>query len=78
VWENPSTGEVRYPGRNDQPIPDRYAREGFTRRELTSLRDIQRFEKEHNVKSEVAWFDRGSGRGFDDEYRKPKLAPRIW
>jgi hypothetical protein len=47
-------------------MPDRYRQQGFQRKELSSLREIERFEKSHGVGSEVAWFDRGSGRGFDD------------
>jgi hypothetical protein len=78
VWENPNTGEVKYPGRNDIQIPDRYSKQGFVRRELTSLREVERFEKDHNVRSEIAWFDKGSGRGFDDKFEKPPMKPRNW
>lgn len=66
VWEHPLTGEVKYPGRNDVPMPTRYQQQGYQRRELSSLREVERFEKSHGVSSEVAWYDRGSGRGFDD------------
>jgi len=66
VWRNPQTGEVRYPGRNDAPIPERYQSQGFQRHELGSLAAIHQFEKQQNVRSEIAWYDRGSGRGADE------------
>jgi hypothetical protein len=47
-------------------MPSRYQQQGYARKELTSLREVERFEKSHGVSSEVAWYDRGSGRGFDD------------
>lgn len=62
VWENPLTGEVRYPGRNDAPIPARYRDQGYVRRELSSLREVEKFEKSHGVRNQAAWYDRGSGR----------------
>jgi len=64
VWENPHTGEVRYPGRNDVPIPERYARQGFERREMPTLSSLRRFENERGVVNEAAHWDRGSGRGI--------------
>lgn len=64
VWENPATGEVRYPGRNDAPIPALYAGQGFQRKEFTSLRELQSFENRKGVRNESIWFDKGSGRGF--------------
>lgn len=64
LWENPQTGEIRYPGRNDAPIPARYAQQGFVRKELPTLRDIQRFETARGVLNEKAHYDRGSGRGI--------------
>ena len=66
VWEHPGTGQIRYPGRNDVPIPERYAKEGFVRREMPTLRDIHAFERERGVKNEKAWFDNGSGRSFTE------------
>lgn len=67
VWKHPVTGKVVYPGRNDRPMPVRYRERGYERVEVgASLREVEKFEKEHNVRSEAAWFNRGSGRGFDD------------
>lgn len=62
VWENPATGEVNYPGRNDEPIPKRLRDRGFERKELSSLREIQKFEKRHNVINYEANYDKGKGR----------------
>ena len=71
LWRHPKSGRVVYPGRNDAPMPERYRKLGYERVELSSLRSVERFEKEshaagHGVRSEVAWYDKGSGRGFDD------------
>lgn len=69
VWRHPGTGEVRYPGRNDVQMPARYRRQGFERHEMPSLRALESFERTANVRSEKAWFDPGTGRGFDDKER---------
>jgi hypothetical protein len=79
VWRNPRTGNISYPGRNDAPMPERYRRLGYERVELPNLRSVERFEREsaaagHGVRSEIAWYDKGSGRGFDD--RMPDLPPQ--
>lgn len=62
VFINEKTGEPRYPGRSDAVCPP-----GYRREHLRSLREVERFEKQQGVRSEMAWFDRGSGRGHDDE-----------
>lgn len=67
VWEHPGTKQVRYPDRNDRPMPTRYRQQGFERRELKTLREVERFERERGVQSEAAWFNRGSGRSFLEE-----------
>ncbi len=64
VWYDPRTREVRYPGRNDVQMPERYRSAGFEKREFPHLHDLQRFEKEQNVISEVVHYDRGSGNGI--------------
>lgn len=65
VYQHPESGHVVYPGRNDQPMPARYARRGYERKELTSLSAVDRFSKEHRLVNERAHYDRGSGRGYD-------------
>lgn len=71
VYEDPRTGKVFYPGRNDEPMPARYRKAGYVRKEMRSMQAVQKFEKEHGVRSEVAWFDR-NGRGHDN-YDPPPL-----
>lgn len=60
LYEHPTKG-VRWPGRNDVPMPARYVKDGFERKEYRSLADIRSIEKKHKVVSEIANFDRGSG-----------------
>ncbi len=72
VWQHPGTGEVRYPGRADRPMPERYAQQGFVPRELRTDQAYRKFEKERGVLSERAWFDRGSGKSFDNDGRLPE------
>ena len=55
-----------YPGRNDQPVPDRLVKRGYERVEFSSLRSIEQHERQTGTRSEKAWFDSGSGRGFDE------------
>ena len=61
-------GEIRYPGRTDAPCPA-----GYEPVRLRSLRAVERFERQHGVRSEMAWYDRGSARGFDDYVGGKKL-----
>jgi hypothetical protein len=63
VYQKPD-GSFSYPGRNDKATPA-----GCERIVLRSLREVEAHEKKANVRSEMAWFDKGSGRGFDDQYR---------
>lgn len=72
VYRHPGTGKVAYAPRNDVPMPDRYRRWGYVREELPTLRDVERFEKQENVRSEVAWMDSGTGRGHDDHSENEK------
>lgn len=64
VWEHPGTGEIRYPGRNDTPMPSYYSREGFVRKELRHLSDIRALERRERVASEIGNFD-SNGRSLD-------------
>ena len=59
LWENPRTGDVRWPGRNDRPVPHYYAREGFVRKEYRTTHDLKRIEKQHHVVSEALNYNRG-------------------
>lgn len=66
MFENPQTGKVSYPGRNDIPLPSRLAKEGFVRKEMRSLRQVENFEKSHGVRHEASHYDAGSGRGSEE------------
>ena len=65
VYKHPETGKVIYPGRNDAPMPERYRSAGYERVEMRSLREIDRFSKEHGVVNEAAHYD--SGNAYDSE-----------
>lgn len=66
MFENPKTGKVSYPGRNDVPLPKRLADAGFERKEMRSLRQVENFEKEHKVLNQAMHYDSGSGRGSEE------------
>jgi len=58
LWEHPTKG-VRWPGRNDAPVPHYYASEGFVRKEYKrGIADVRALEKQHGVVSEVGNYDR--------------------
>ena len=69
VYYSPKEGKYQYPARNDIPVPGRLQKRGYERVEMRSLSDIQRFEKKHGVVNERIWFDKGSGRGMEDQGR---------
>ncbi len=71
VYRHAGTGNVVYPPRNDQPMHPMYANSGYERVELPSLRDVERLEKQDNVRSDIAWFDRGTGNADKTEDVKP-------
>lgn len=60
VYENPQTGKIRYPGRNDVPIPQRYAEQGYVKKEFTSRRELESFEKKHKVTNDKLWYNSGN------------------
>lgn len=55
-------GGLRYPGRNDVPTPA-----GYERVVMRSLREVDKFERQHHVVNEAMHFDR-NGRGMDDKF----------
>lgn len=61
IYRNPRTGETRKPARNDQPVPEVYARQGYVREELHSAQKIRDFEKETGLIHERSHYDPGSG-----------------
>ena len=60
VHVNPKTGDVRYPGRHNHKLKD-----GYEKRYLRNLQEVNKFEKEHQVANHVMHFDR-NGRDLQD------------
>lgn len=57
-----SDGTYSYPGRNNLPTPP-----GCERVTLRSLRAVEAFEKKAGVRSEIAWYDAGTGRDASED-----------
>ena len=53
-------GKIRYPGRHDAKLPD-----GYERVYLRSLKEVDRFEREHGVVNHTMHYD-NNGRAIDD------------
>jgi predicted RNA-binding Zn-ribbon protein involved in translation (DUF1610 family) len=49
VFENPQTGEVKYPPRQDSPMLPSYIEQGFKRREFTSYQEHKKWCDSHGV-----------------------------
>ena len=67
VHVHPATGDVRYVGSHDARL-----KSGYERVYLRSLREVDKFERDHHVANERMHFDR-NGRGLDDRYRGERL-----
>ena len=66
VIENPSTGEIRIPGRTDRPIHPKYQKAGFTQyKDLTTLQEVRQLEKKQGLVHEASNYD-NSGRAERD------------
>ncbi len=74
VYVNPLTGEHKTPPRADQPIPDVYARQGFERREITSM---VAWEKESGSIHEASSFAPGNEPSPEREVIAPKLSKAV-
>lgn len=64
-------GTYSYPARNDKATPS-----GCERVEIKSLRELERFERKANVRSEVAWYDRGSGNSAEHDVPNRRMSER--
>jgi len=72
VYYNPHTGERRTPPRNDLPLPDVYARQGYERREIQSM---VAYEKETGVIHEASNWGRN---GLAENETQPRdVAPKA-
>lgn len=49
VFENPQTGEVRYPARQDSPMMPGYKERGFERKEFTSYAEHKKWCDKNQV-----------------------------
>jgi len=49
IFENPQTGEVRYPATPDSPMMPGYAERGFERREFNSYQEHKSWCDSHGV-----------------------------
>lgn len=56
VWSHPRHG-IRYPGRNDVPMPPQYRRWGFERREIRTVHELAKFERQNKVCNEKLNYD---------------------
>jgi hypothetical protein len=70
VFKKPD-GTFSYPAINSKPTP-----EGCERIVMRSLREVEAHERIANVRSEIAWFDRGTANGFDTQ-SLPELPFRV-
>lgn len=76
VYRNPRTGEIRYPARNDQPVPAVYARQGYERVELDNASKLKSFERATGKVHERSACHKGSATA-EHELVKGLEAPRI-
>lgn len=63
----PADVKVRYPGRHDAKVPA-----GYERVYLRSLKDVDKFEREHKVMNHRMHYD-NNGRAIDDTYRNERM-----
>ena len=57
VWFNPHTGKHKTPPRNDIPLPEKYAQQGYERREINHMGS---YERETGVIHEASNFHPGN------------------
>ena len=60
-------GTYSFPARNDKPTPP-----GWERLTAKSDRQVARLEQMTNTLHQDRWYEKGSGRGFDDHFRGEK------
>lgn len=54
LYIHPVTGQIEFPMRNDRPIPDRYSRQGFERKEFNSYQEHKKFCKDNGLVNQKA------------------------
>lgn len=60
VYYRGPNGDIRIPGRNDVPMPEKFRRLGYQRVECESLADVRRLEREKGGVIEASNYDRNS------------------
>lgn len=60
VYVNPRTGDVRYPGRNDEPMPWYSRRDGYVEQRFRTLRDLRSFCKRRGLVNQATDYNRNS------------------
>jgi len=68
IFENPKNGDWTAPDTNTTEMSKRLRDRGYVKREFTSLRELEKFEKTSGFHNEGAHYDNGSGSTrFDGE-----------
>lgn len=60
VYEQQGTGKIRYPGRADVPVPERYRQQGYVKREFETARALENFERKHEVVNDGLHYNNGN------------------
>jgi hypothetical protein len=74
VYWNPATGERRTPLRNDLPVPEIYAQQGFERREILNM---GQYEKETGLVHEATNFTAGNEPSPSMDPVRPPTPPAV-
>ncbi len=57
VFENPKTGQVSYPGRNDRPMPKKYEQAGFRPKRMKHLHEVDALTRKTGTVNQAMHFD---------------------
>ena len=57
VFENPKTGQVSYPGRNDRPMPEKYVKAGFRPKRMKHLHEVDSLTRKTGTVNQAMHFD---------------------
>ena len=66
IWFNPANGKRATPGRNDIPMPERYRKAGYVRREFETLKSLDAYCKGNKLVNHQANYN-NSGRAYDED-----------
>jgi len=57
VFENPQTGQVSYPGRNDRAMPEKYVKAGFRPKRMKHLHEVDALTRKTGTVNQAMHFD---------------------